>query len=301
MRNSVASLARLHGRARMAPFVFVAPAAFLIVTVTLLPVIAVAAISLTDWHLGAPRAGFVGLSNYAALVSDKTFAPALANTLLYVLMTVPLSLAVGLLVALGINRTRRGQALYQVLYFLPNMAVLAAMAVVWGLVLHPGLGPVNRLLASFGFAAPNWLKDEAFALPSLAVIGLWQGVGFCMIFYVASLTRIDRTLYDAADVDGVRTSWDRFWIVTWPQVAPTTLFLLVVSTVHAFEAFETVAVLTQGGPQGATQVLLYSIYQEGFIFLRANHAATLSIVLLFIVAVLAVLQVKLLDRRVSYR
>jgi len=276
------------------------PAVALLVLLILLPTLSVVALSLTDFELGYDGIRFVGLDNYLELLEDRTFLISLGNTLTYTLIVTPLSVFLGLGAALLIEAEVRGRALFRTIYFLPVVSLLVAMATVWQYLLHPTIGPVNALLRLIGIAGPNWLGASDTVLLSLAFIGVWQAVGFNMVLFLAGLTAIPRELYAAAEVDRAATAWDRFWLVTWPMLGPTTLFVVTISVINAVKVFETVSTLTQGGPNRASEVLLWTIYQEGFVYLRVGYASAMTVVFLAILMALMVLQYRALDRRVHY-
>lgn len=277
-----------------------APAALLMVLLLIGPLAVVLGLSLTDYQLGADGLAFIGLDNYQALWADRVFWKSLTNTALYSLVVVPGSVGLGLAAALLIQGVARGQATYRAIFFLPVMATLIAMALVWEFMLHPNFGLVNLGLRGLGFAPHNWLNEEGLALWVLAVIGIWQGFGFNMVLFSAGLLGIPRPLYEAAAIDGVPAGWARFRLVTWPMLAPVTLFVLVVSSIKSFQVFDTVQVLTKGGPNKATEVLVYTLYAEGFEFFRSGYASAVTVVFLAIVLLITLLKTRWLDRRVHY-
>ena len=277
-----------------------APAAVLMLMLLIGPLAVVLALSLTDYQLGAQGMAFIGLDNYQALWADRVFWKSLRNTALYGLVVVPGSVGLGLMAALLIQGLQRGQAAYRAVFFLPVMATLIAMALVWEFMLHPSFGMVNLALRGLGFAPHNWLNEEGLALWVLAVIGIWQGFGFNMVLFSAGLLSIPRALYEAAAIDGVPSGWARFALVTWPMLAPVTLFVLVISTIKSFQVFDTVQVLTKGGPNKATEVLVYTLYAEGFEFFRSGYASAVTVVFLAIVLLITVVKTHWLDRRVHY-
>lgn len=278
---------------RLAPYIMVAPALVLLAGLVLVPLVLVLATSFTDWRLGAGPPSFVGLDNFALLFSDPDFRRALVNTASFVLAVVPTTAAIGLFVALLISGCRRGQAAYRAIYFLPVVATLAAMAVAWQMLLSPSVGAVAQALRWAGFTAPNWLQDTQLALPALAVIGIWSELGFAMLFFLAGLNAIPRELYEAAALDGCAGFWDRLWLVTLPQLAPITLFIVVITTIHALRVFDTVAIITRGGPEKSTIVLLYYIYHEAFSLFRTNLAAAATVVFIVVVLALSTIQLRL--------
>ncbi|KYO52333.1 sugar ABC transporter permease (plasmid) [Tistrella mobilis] len=277
-----------------------APAVILMALLLIGPVIGVMALSLTDYQLGASTLSYIGLDNYAEMFGDRVFHTALINTLLYVAVVVPGSVFLGLGIALLIESGTSGRALYRAIYFLPVMATLIAMAIVWEFMLHPQFGLINLALGRIGIPAQNWLTDGDLALWVLAAIGIWQAVGFNMVLFMAGLVSIPRFLYDAAEMDGVPGAWARFRLVTWPMLGPVTLFVVVITSIRSFQVFDTVHVLTKGGPNKATEVLLYTMYAEGFEFFRSGYAAAVTVVFLAFVLALTLVKIGVLDRKVHY-
>ncbi|WP_149540676.1 carbohydrate ABC transporter permease [Siccirubricoccus phaeus] len=269
------------------------PAALLMLLLQVLPLLLVLGTAFTDWQLGGDPPAFVGLENFRALLADPDFRASVLVTARYILMVVPGALGLGLGLALLLQGCGRGRMIYQTIFFLPYIATLAAMSIAWQMLLHPSFGMANQVLAALGLGGVNWLRDEATALPVLALIGVWHETGFAMVFFLAALTSVPAELHDAARLDGMGGGWDRFWLVTGPHIASIGLFVLVVLTAHAVMVFDTVALLTQGGPGNATRVLLYVIYQEGFSFFRSNVAATATVFFLAFTLTLGVLQLRL--------
>jgi len=278
----------------------VAPAVGLMVALLFGPTTAAIAISCTDWEFGAAAARFIGLGNFIAVVADPVFRKALANTLIYCAVTVPACVAGGLALALLIESRARFRAFYRTAHFLPVMSTLVAMAVVWQTLLHPTIGLVNQLFHAVGLDGRNWLRDEGTALLALAVIGIWQNVGFAMVLFMAGLKSIPRDLYHAAEIDGADSGLERLRTVTLPLLGPVMMFVMVMMAVRAFQVFETVHVLTKGGPNKASEVLLHLIYVESFEFLRTGRGAALTVVYLTIVVGVTMLQTRLVERRVHY-
>jgi len=276
------------------------PAIILIFVFVLLPVVAVVLLGFTDFELGMGKFRFVGFENYAHLINDRAFRKALWNTTCYTAIVAPVSIVLGLVVALMIESETTARSVFRTVYFLPVASLIVAMATVWQYLFHPTIGPINSLLALVGIPGPNWLAASSTVLYSLSIIGVWQSVGFNMVLFLAGLTAIPRELYAAAEVDGARSAFDRFRLVTWPMLGPTTLFVTTISIINSVKVFETVQTLTQGGPNHASEVLLFSIYQEGFVYLRVGYASAMTVVFLAILMVLTFLQYNVLDRRVHY-
>ncbi|MDA9408876.1 ABC transporter permease [Bradyrhizobium sp. CCBAU 45384] len=278
-----------------------APAALLLLGLFFLPVFGVFFIALTDWQFGARSFSFVGLANFEDVFADAGFRTSLLNTLIYVLIVVPGTVVLGLAVALLIESGKTCRAFYRAIHFLPFMATLTAMAIAWEALLHPTIGLVNQSLAALGLPTANWLRDETTALPVLAMIGIWQNLGYAMVLFLAGLKSIPQDLYDAAAVDGADMWLDRLRTVTLPMLGPVSMFVLIVVALRAFETFDTVKVLTQGGPGHASEVLLYTLYRESFEYLRTGYGAAVAVVFLVIVVTLTLVQMRVLDRKVHYQ
>lgn len=279
---------------------FAAPAFALMLALLIGPLLVLLALSVTDYRLGAMAVRVIGLGHYAALFQDEVFQRALRNTFLYVGLVLPGAVFGGLGIALLVHARVRTRSFYEVIYFLPVTSTLVAMATVWQFMLHPSLGPVSAIFAALGLAGVDLLNDPSLALGTLAMIGLWQQVGFNMVLFLAGLSAIPRDLYEAAALDGAGGGIDRFLRVTWPLLGPTTMFVTITSTIAAFKVFDTVAVLTRGGPLGSTETLLYVLYLEGFQYFRTGYAAAMTVVLLAFLIILSIIQARAIDRRVHY-
>lgn len=277
------------------------PAVLLLVILFFVPVTAVLVIAFTDWQLGAPSFSFVGLANFSGLFADAGFRASLANTVLYVLIVVPGTIVLGLLIALLIESAKSLRGFYRAIHFLPFMATLSAMAIAWEALLHPTIGLVNQALVGLGLSAANWLRDENTVLPALAIIGIWQNLGFAMVLFLAGLKSIPQDLYDAAEVDGADLWLDRIRHVTLPMLGPVSIFVTIVVALRAFEAFDTIQILTQGGPGHASEMLLYTLYRESFEYLRTGYGAAVAVVFLGIIVTLTLVQVRVMDKKVHYQ
>ncbi|MBW8447750.1 MAG: sugar ABC transporter permease [Arenimonas sp.] len=277
-----------------------APALLLLFLFIILPTIAVIFLGFTDFELGYGSFNFVGFENYADLLKDRTFKKSLWNTTVYAAIVAPVSMALGLGIALLIESEGWGKSLFRTAYFLPVASLLVAMATVWQYLFHPTIGPVNAALAMIGIDGPNWLGASSTVMTSLSIIGIWQATGFNMVLFLAGLSAIPRELYQAAEVDGARSALSRFRLVTWPMLGPTTLFVTTISIINSVKVFETVKTLTEGGPNKASEVLLFTIYQEGFVFLKVGYASAMTVIFLAILVSLMFLQYRVMDRKVHY-
>ncbi|BCB19643.1 sugar ABC transporter permease [Bosea sp. ANAM02] len=279
---------------------FALPAFALLLLTILLPLAVLLWLSLTNYEFGGVDMDWVGLANFQKALADPIIRRSLVNTLLYVAIVVPGGVLGALLIAVLVHRRKRTRSFYEVVYFLPVTSTLIAMATVWQFLLHPSLGPVNGLLKWLGIGPVAFLSEPSTALATLAVIGIWQLIGFNMILFLAGLTAIPRDLYEAADIDGCSSGIDRFLTITWPLLGPTTMFVLVTTMITAFKIFDTVAVMTRGGPIGSTEVLLYNIYLEGFQYFHTGYAAALTFIFLAFILVFSAVQTFALDKKVHY-
>ena len=276
------------------------PATVLIIALLVIPVAIVAVMSLTDWQFGAATLEWVGLANYRELLTDAVFRKSIANTLVYLVVVTLGSIAIGLGAALLIESDTQFRGFYRTAFFMPVASTLIAMAVVWQFLLHPSAGLVNQVLELVGMTPRNWLNDSRVALYSLAAIGIWQMAGLAMVLFLAGLKSIPQDIHDAGALDGIEHPLDRFRRITWPLLGPTTLFVVTVCAIRALQVFDTVHVLTKGGPNKATEVLLHTIYSEGFSFLRMGYASAMTVVFLAGIFFLTQLQHATMERKTHY-
>ncbi|MDE2002857.1 MAG: sugar ABC transporter permease [Betaproteobacteria bacterium] len=243
---------------------------------------------------------FVGLDNYRSMVEDPIFWQALKNNLWYAVGTIPLSIALALLMAIWVNNRIPGRGILRLAYFTPTILPMIAVANIWLFFYTPQYGLLEQFLGSLGFASHNWLGTRSTALPALMVVAIWKEAGFFMIFYLAALQSISPQLAEAAAIEGASRAYF-FRRVTFPLLMPTTLFVLINAVINAFRMVDHVVVMTRGGPDNATELLLYYIYEVGFRFWDSSYAAALTMVLLAILAVVALLQFAFLERRTHYQ
>ena len=300
--RGAAPLASLYHRRRdpLQAWLLVLPALVLLIGFTHWPAVATLLDSLFTTPRGARPGRFVGLANYADLVDDPVFWKALANNAWYAAVTIPVSVALALLMALAVNAKLAGRALLRMAYFTPTMLPMIAVANIWLFFFTPDYGLLDQILGVFGGGRHTWLGDATTALPALMAVAVWKEAGFFMIFYLAALQSMPPDLAEAAGLEGASRLYV-FRRVTWPLLMPTTLFIVVNAVINAFRLVDHVVVMTRGGPDNATNLLLYHIYETGFRFWDTAAAATLTMVLLGILAALAGVQFLLLGRRAHYR
>lgn len=285
---------------RPVAYVLMAPAAVLVTLFVIAPVGVLVLLSFSDWQLGSSTLRYAGLGNYRQLATDPVFWVSLRNTAFYVALVVPVATGLALVAAIAIRGAGRLAAFYRTAFFLPVTTTVVAMALAWEFLLHPSFGLVNLLLAEFGVRGPVWLRDADTVLYALAAIGVWLKFGYYVVLFLAGLSTLPTDLYDAAAVDGIDRPLDRFRYVTWPLLGPTVLFVVVVATIQTFQVFEIVATLTQGRPGRASEVLLFTIFQEGFVYFRTGYASALTVVFLCLILVLVLAKFRYFDRKVYY-
>ena len=268
---------------------FLAPALAPLVAFFVLPVVAAFALSLTDFDLYAladPRnLRFVGLENYARLLADATFWRAAANTLFFVAVGAPLSVAASFAAALLLcARSARAQAFFRTVYFQPVVTTLVAVAVVWRFLYHPRLGLANRALGWLGLGPVDWLGDPAWAMPAIILLAVWKNFGFNMVIFVAGLQGIPERLYEAARLDGA-TRWQQLRSVTIPMLVPTTTLVVLMTLIGHFQLFAEPYVMTQGGPEDSTRSIVLLLYEQGFRWWNLGQASAIAVLLFGVVLV----------------
>jgi multiple sugar transport system permease protein len=273
-------------REARAAWAFLAPALLLIGFFFLVPVAAGVLLSLTDFDIyaiGEPStARFVGLANYSRAVADPSFWGALRNTLYFVTVGGPISVAVSLAAALLlVDRTVRFRGLFRTVYFTPVVTTLVGVAIVWRYLYHPRYGLLNHALGIAGVGPIDWLGDPRWSMPGIILLAAWKNFGYNMLIFIAGLHSIPSELYEAAAVDGAGRL-RRFRHVTLPGLAPVFLFVAVTTMIGYFQIFAEPYVMTQGGPLGSTRSIMLLMYEEGFRWWRMGTAATIAVLLLVV-------------------
>jgi sn-glycerol 3-phosphate transport system permease protein len=276
------------------------PALILLFGFTHLPAVQTLLDSFWSTPRGRRPSAFAGLDNYQRLLADPVFVRAMINNAIYAAITIPVSIAVSLVMALFVQRQIAGRAFLRMSFFTPTVLPLIAVANIWLFFYLPGFGLFDQIRGLFGLPAVNWIGQPATALYAITAVSVWNQAGLFMIFYLAALQAIPESLREAAALEGT-SKWTFFRRVTWPLIMPTTLFVSVNATINAFRMVDHVFVMTQGGPNNASILLLYYIYDQGFRFWDTAYAATLTVVMVVILAVVGIGQFFLLDRRVHYR
>jgi multiple sugar transport system permease protein len=289
----------------LAAYGFLAPNLIGFLVFTSLPVVASLVLSFYRWDLFSPPQ-FVGLDNFLRLFRDTLFWKYCWNTI-YLMGSIPLSMAGSLLLALALNQKLKGIVFFRTVYFLPTICSGVAIYMLWRLLYNSDFGLFNVTIAKLGeifrltLKGPNWLTDEAWAKPALIIMSVWASVGgYNMILYLAALQGVPRDLYEAADIDGAN-SWQKFWNVTWPQISPTTFFIATMSIIGGFQSgFDPAFVMTGGGPNGSTTTIIYYLFNNAFVWHQMGYAAAIAWVLFLIIFTFTLLKWKVFGRAVYY-
>ena len=276
------------------------PALVLLVAFTHWPAVA------TVWHsfVSTPKKGrpaaFAGLDNYRAMVEDAVFWQALWNNVVFALGTIPLSIALALAMALWVNSRLTGRGFLRLAYFTPTVLPMIAVANIWLFVYPPQYGLLEQITGALGLPSHNWLGDRSTVLGAMVVVAIWKEAGFFMIFYLAALQQVSPTLAEAAALEGASRA-QYFRRVLFPLLMPTTLFVLINALINSVRMVDHIFVMTRGGPDNASALLLYYIYQVGFSFWDSAYAAALTVVVLVVLGVTAFVKFRFLDRRTHYQ
>lgn len=282
----------------LAGWFFAAPWTLIFLCFLLGPIIISLILSFTDFglsNLANPlNLHFIGFENYAKLFQDPIFLTAALNTFIFVVVGVPLNIAVGLLLALGVNRgVGYVKSVFRIGYYLPVVTSIVAVGVIWRYVYNPDVGLLNNFLHLFGLKGANWLGDPNLALPSIIALAVWRNAGSAMIIFLAGLQGIDKSLYEAANIDGAGV-WGQFRNVTLPLLRPVMLYITVITSIGFLQVFAEPFVMTGGGPINRTMTVGIYLYQQGFNYFNQGYASAMAYILFVAVVLLAVIQFRVL-------
>lgn len=284
---------------------FMLPSIVGMIVFSLLPIVISIVVSLTDWNgldkLNAQTLGerLCGLENYGAILRSVEFWNVLGHTVYYIVLYIPLVLVMSLFIASILNRNMRGIGVFRVLYYIPVLTSWVAASLIWKWVLSPQYGVINQLLGYLGVRGPEWLTDKFWAMPAIVLASVWKDMGFYGLFLLSGLKAIDTGYYEAAQMDGAGKV-RQFFSITLPLLTPSIFFCVIMALINAFQLFPQVQIMTESGPNGATQVMVERIYTYGFKYFRMGYAAAYSWLLFVIIFVLTLVQMKLQKRWVYY-
>lgn len=287
-------------------YVFVAPLVIGFLLFLAGPIVASFLVSFTEWDLiTSPK--WIGLANYEELVTnDDVIGKAFFNTV-YLFVGIPIGIALSLLLALAMNQQIRGITLLRAAYFLPVISSVAAISVLWRWIFNPAFGPLNYLLGLLNLPTPLWLGSEEWAKPALVIMGIWGGLGFNMMLYLAGLQSVPQHLYEAAKIDGANLR-QQFWHVTWPMLTPTTFFMVVTAVIGTFQAFAQIHLVTReggtssigGGPNWSTTTVIYYLWLQAFNYYNMGYASAIAWILAVVILFFTIGQFVLARRWVFY-
>jgi len=293
---------RRWGEETMAAYLFLLPSLVIFIVFTFFPAIYSVVVSFFRWNMPMEPV-FVGIENYIYLFSDAIEAPifwkSFINTF-YFALGVPINLFISLMIALLLNRRLPGVGIFRTTFFLPTITSMAAASVVWLWLFHPAqYGLFNSFLIQIGLPIQSWLRDPVLAMPCLIVMGVWHGMGYNIIIFLAGLQSIPRTYYEAAKIDGA-DGFSLFRHITWPLLGPTSFYVLTVGMINSLQAFTEIDMMTRGGPLGSTTTLAYNLYQNAFQFFQMGKASAIAVLLFIMMLILTWIQFRYIDRTVHY-
>lgn len=287
-------------RNRLTAYGFLLPNLIGFVGFTLVPIVIAFGLCFVKWDFANPIE-FVGLKNFLKLFRDDGFQISLWNTIYYTVVSVPLTIIISLFLAILLYQKLKGVKLFQTIFFFPYISSMVAVAVVWNMLYHPTMGPINGFLKLIGIAdPPGWTSSVVWAMPAVILMSVWKQVGYYLLIYLAGLNSIPQQLYEAATIDGA-TGWKKFRYITFPMLTPSTFFVSILLVINSFKVFDQIVMMTEGGPGRATNVLVYYIYNQAFLYFKFGYASAVAMVLFVIVLVVTIFQFKFEDKWVNYQ
>lgn len=285
---------------KLRPYGMVAPAIIIFSLFFIYPIFYMIYLSMFDWNFVSPTKTFVGLQNFKDLLMEPDFRQVLSNTTLYTVMTVTCTTGFALLLALWLNKKSFFHGFVQGAIFSPHIISLVSISLLWSWLMDPEYGLLNWVIGLVGFGKLDWLSHPSTSLVSLVLVAVWKGLGYNALVFIAGLQSIPTDIYEAASLDRSKP-WTTFRKLILPMLSPTIFFLVIINMIGSFQVFETIAIMTQGGPVNSTNTLVYYIYEYGFRFFKIGYASAAGVILLFIVGILTIIYFKLLSNRVHYR
>lgn len=285
---------------KLRPYAMIFPAILIFCLFFIYPIGYMIYLSFHDWNFVSPVKDFVGASNFSYLLSDRDFREVISNSFIYTFFTVFLTISLSLLLALWLNRSGAVYSFMQASIFSPHIISLVSVSVLWMWIMDADYGLLNWFLNLIGMESVMWLTSPDYALTSLILVAVWKGIGFNTLVFIAGLQSIPKDLYEAAELDHT-PPWRRFLKITVPMLSPTLFFLTIIGVINSFQVFETINLMTAGGPINSTNTFVYYIYQYGFQFFKIGYASAAGVILLVILSVLTVVYFKVLSKRVHYR
>lgn len=280
---------KVGGQYQNVGYLLIAPAFLIYGLFVLVPIAVTIGMSFTDFNL--KTFSFVGFQNYIDLFSDNVFVKSLLNTVLYSVITIPISMALGLALASLLNQKLRGRGFFRTLFYMPNIFSMVAVSMAWLYLFDTNNGILNRILDIFGIAPIGWVTSSSTALLSIVIMSVWNTTGYNMILFLSGLLSIPEYLYEAASIDGA-TRFRMFVNITIPQLAPTTFFVFVMACINSFQVFGQVLIVTNGGPLNSTTTIAHQIYKNGFEYYKMGYASSQAVILLIIILLITLVNFK---------
>jgi multiple sugar transport system permease protein len=291
MASLVQQMQRVRNRQSFWAWVFLTPGILYFTIFLILPLIAAAYVSFTNWDIMTPPK-WVGLKNYAELLKNQVIRRSILNTFYYAAVTIPVTISLGLMIALALNRAFFGRTIYRIVYYLPVVISAAATALLWIWIFQSQVGLLNHVLRSLDLPTQSWLVSPIYAMPVIMWTGIWQSLGWSVLVFLAGLQNIPEVYYEAGKIDGANTT-QLFRHVTWPLLAPTTLFVFVILIIGSMQVFGTVLIMTDGGPLNSTTVIVHQVYINAFQYLRMGYASAMGMILFLFILVLALTNLRI--------
>ena len=280
-------------------YIFVTPSLLFLGVFMIWPMFFSFFLSFTRWDFISPKIEIVGLQNFIRMLSNPLFYKVLKNTFIFTLGTLIITMILALLLAIVLNQKLRVKSFYRGLIFSPYITPMVVISIVWMWIYNPEYGLANYFLNIIGLPKLMWLSDTKWALPAIIILSIWQSMGYYMILYLAGLQSIPDSLYEAAEIDGAG-GLNKFIKITFPLLSPTTFFIVIIAFLQSFQVFDQISVMTGGGPSNSTNVMVYYLYQNAFMFFKVGYASAIAIVIFIILFLITFIQFKMSQKWVFY-
>ncbi len=284
---------------KILPWIFIAPTFFFLGMFTYYPALRSLFLSFMRMNMATPEPVFTGLENFKRAFSTPLFWRVAGNNLFYAFVTVPITMASALFLALLVNQKIFGSSFFKTTYFYPNVIPMAAASMIWLYIFLPGYGFLNYILGKIGIPNIEWVGDSKFAIWALIIVAIWKNAGYYMVIFLGGLQQLPTEIYEVATIDGA-SAWRKFWKITWPLLSPTTFFAFIIAVINSFQAVDQIYLMTRGGPANSTNMFVYYIYQVAFKYWDFGYASALTVILLVLLLVFTVLAFFFMERRVFY-
>lgn len=282
------------------PYLLISPAILIFLIFSIFPLIYIVYLSFYDWNFVSPNMDFIKFNNFINLFRDPNFIEVLKNTWIYTILTMIFTLSIALLLAVWLDKNGKIYSIAQSAIFSPHIISLVSIAMLWMWIMDADYGLLNVILKSIGLEPIGFLTDSKVALYSLVGVSVWKSIGYYTLIFIAGLKSIPKELYEAASLDNA-SKFRVFTKITIPMLSPTIFFVVITCFISCFKVFETIAIMTGGGPANSTNTLVYYIYQYGFKFFKIGYASAAGVILLIVISIFTAVYFKFMARRVYYR